>query len=290
MREESRSMTLGDVVAMVAGVGLGLAASPRPSGPVPPRVMLLFSITWGLWALAVMLALVVLTRLIRHRRGASPAEWLAILMAVSGLAYRADWGVDRAVASIFATFRRSDVSFAPFRWLLAGGASVAIGSGLVGLRLGRRFLPPWVKTVVLAGLAALALWGPVEVIGLQGPDLLTPGGGFLGGDSWILCRRICILLAQVPFGLMFGVPLVAAIAERIARRPWTWVDWASFALVVASAWLLPSAYPGDFDRPSLAWAAERGIVALWAINVAVLSRWIVVWAAPGWRRWLGLGS
>ena len=281
-------MTLGDVIAMVAGVGLGMASAPRLSAAgTSPQLALIFSLTWGFWALAVMLAVVILARLVRHRRQAYPAEWLAILLTVAGLAYRPEFGLDRVVSLVFRALKTRELTFASLRWALAAGTLAEVAVLLLALRVGRRALPPWAKSALLAVAAGLALWGPVDVIALQGPDLLTPSAGFPAGDGWALYRKACVLIALTPFGLVFGVPAVAALAERVARRPWTWAEWSSFVLAITSAALLWSFIPGDFGRVSPAWAAERGMVVAWLVGVGLISRWITVRAR---RIWVDGGS
>lgn len=283
-------MTLGDSIAMVAGVGLGLGTVPPLGGwaasTPTAAVALVLTIITGLWVLAVAIAAVVLARSARHRRRPRPAEWLAILIAVAGLAFRPAAGLDRAVAALFAGLRTADVSFAALRWLLALAATAAIVAGLVGLRLTRRILPAWAKTVVLAGLAFVALWGPIEVIGLNGPDLLTPSTGFGAGDGWTLYRGACLLAAQLPMGLVFGLPLIAAFAERLRRPAWTWTEWASLGLSSAVALAISTLYRGEFRQPSVAWATERFLGVLWLLAIGLISRLILVRLGPGWRRWL----
>jgi len=286
MREEPRSMTLGDVVAMVAGVAVGLGCSPRATGRFSPQTMLIFAITWGFWALAVMLVFVVAGRLARYRRRARPAEWLAILVAVAGLAFREGWRMDLAVSAVFAAARTTDWSFDLLRWALGGLAMVGVLAGLGLLRAGRQVLPPWAKTAILAVLAGLALWGPIDVVGLRGPDLLAPASGFGPGDGPILNHVACWLVARLPIGLLFGVPAVGALAERIHRRPWTWVEWASVALAMAAGLLLSPLYRFELTRLSAAWVAERGMVGAWFLAVGLLARLLVVRLGPGWGRFL----
>ncbi len=282
MRSEARSMTPADMMALAAGVGLGIVLRPPlPRGFVHPALV---ASSWTTVA-AVAVSLVVLTRSVRFRRGARPAEWLAILAAIYLVTDRPEWQVDAAINLVLGRFMRADVSFSRLRWAMAGLASLAILAGLGVLRAERRTLPPWLKTMILAWLAFLALWGPIEVIGLHGPDLLAPSQGFGRGPgpalAWIGCR----LLARVPLGLLFGIPLIAAIDGRVRRIRWAWTEWSAFAVFLV-AWLLAATLRRTLvPAPSLLAAAEKGLDGAWVVGVGLLSRWALVRFGPTWRRW-----
>src|SRR4051794_40699251 len=92
MRNEPRSMTLVDVMALSAGVALALAVSFGGrqifggfTYAIPePWVLLVILLAWVFWLGAMSISLVVAARLVRYRRFPRPAEWLAILIGLIG--------------------------------------------------------------------------------------------------------------------------------------------------------------------------------------------------------------
>ncbi len=283
-------MTLGDVMALSIGVALGMAFETRSGGGfgliVPPGwVLAVLGILALLWVACLALSAVVLARLVRFRRQARPAEWLAILVAVARLADGSDFGVDYWVNEVLQKILLGAPLFSALRWGIAGVGLAIIGVTLAILRTGRRRLAPWLMTTGLAWAAFVALWGPIPVLGLEGPDLMAPSEGFGPGDFSTLHRAACLLLAQVPVGLMFGVPVIAAFAERVRRLPWAWTEWASVVASGLAGTFLAMLHRFEFARPSLAWVVERGLVALWFLGVGLLSGALVRWLAqaPGAR-------
>lgn len=294
MRPEPRSMTAADIMALVAGVGLGIVLHPPKAGALAqpaalggdPAIarqafMLSLSVTFAVVAVAV----VVIARLIRYDRRARPAEWLAILAAIVLASDRPDWQVDHAINVYFGKFRKANVSFATLRWAMAGLATMTI-LGIFGvIRLESRALPPWVKSLAVAWLAFLTLWGPIRVMGINGPDLLAPSGGFGGGIGpatyWLTCQH----LAWVPFGLVFGVPLIAAIDARVRRFPWAWTDWAGVTSFLVALLVAATLRRGMVPGLSVLSAIEKGLDIAWVFGVSLLSRWILIRSRPAWSRW-----
>ncbi len=284
MRPEPRSMTAADMMALVAGVGLGIvlqqpvqrfnAGRPYPDRGVSDLVM----------AAAVAVSVVVIARLIRYGRRARPAEWLAILVAIFHASDRPEWQVDRAINLVLGSFMRADVSFSTLRWAMGGLAAMMILAGLGVLRRERDSLPPWFKTVATAWLAFLAIWGPIQVIGINGPDLLAPSSGFGAGLGPAVYWMICQHLAWVPFGLLFGVPLIAAIDGRVRRFPWAWTEWAGSITFLVALLVASTLRKGMVGGLSTLSAIEKGLDIAWFLGISLVSRWALIRLRPTWSR------
>ena len=134
MRREPRSMTAADAMTLTAGVGLGIALAdpPEPGPTVHPVLMSLSWVTVG----AVAVSIVVLARLIRYRRRAKAAEWLAILVSIYEVTDRPEWQVDRAINLIYGSYLSAEVLFTWPQWATAGltATIIAAGRGLAPLR------------------------------------------------------------------------------------------------------------------------------------------------------------
>ncbi len=262
-------MTLVDAMALVLGVALAFAATPGRTFflQVPAVWVLAFfgliQITEGF---ALALSIVILGRLVRFRRIPRPAEWLAILVAGSMLAGRPEWNVDGYVNWLYARFpttRDSKIDFGGWRWVIAGGELAILLTGLGALRLARRRLSAWSKSLALFGLSILAISGPLAVCGLQGADLLTPSEGFGPGVGPILLRKACWLAAQIPVGLLFGIPAFETLAERIGGRRWSWTDWAGASLSLTMGLISLILDRNEFPIPSWGWLTEVAMVLAW---------------------------
>ena len=284
-------MTVVDLAWLVAGSGLGLAAVAKAPGLafIPtPQVMLALAVGHLGEFAAFAASAMAFGRVARYHRMPKAAEWLSVLVAMATLAMQPGLNVDHLVNVLMATWPGQAVSldFDGLRWLVGGLFSLAIIGGLGVLRLGRRRFARWAKTLVLAGLALLTLAGPLWVFGFLGDDLVTPGSGFGRGTGPILHRQACVLFGFFPIGLFFGVPAVEALGERIARRPWSWVEWSSLAgpgVVGVSMAMLAR---GEFSPPSIGWILERSLLLAWFLAVALTSRWILIRFGPTCDRWV----
>ncbi len=284
-------MTLVDLGWLVAGVAFGLAAaSSMPGLPfLPPPAMIILLGLSGLGNLiAVAASTVALGRAATYRRMPRSAEWLAILVAMAGLAGRPELNVDHLVNLLFAAFPSwvDRLDFDGWRWLVGWIFTLAIVSGLAVLRAGRPWFPPWAKSLILAGLALLALAGPLWVFGFLGDDLVSPAGGFGGGTGSTLHRLACGLFGHFPTGLLFGPPAIAALGERIGRRPWSWVEWTSLAGAGLVGPAMVMLYQGEFPDPSAGWVLERLLILGWFMAVTLTSRFMLIRFGPAWRGWL----
>ncbi len=293
MLREPRSMTAADMMALAAGVGLGIVLRPAlPRGVFHP---VLISSSWATVG-AVAISVVVLARLIRYGRRARPAEWLAILAAIYQVTDRPEWQVDRAIEQVLGFGLGSalggdppalggDVSFSGPRWAVAGLTALMVAGGLVLLRVGRAGFHPWFKTLATAWLAFVALWGAIGVIGIDGPNLLAPSSGFGAGIGaatyWMACQH----LAMIPLGLLFGVPLIAAIDARVRRFPWAWTEWAGSGTFLVALMLAAALRRGQIDGISTLSAIEKGLDIAWFLGVGLLSRWILIRLRPAWSAW-----
>ena len=281
-------MTLVDAMALVLGVALAFVAIPGRSFFMHmPAVWVLayFGLVDLIRGLSLALSAVVLGRLARYRRMPRPSEWLSILVTASMLAGRQELNVDGFVNRLYASFpglARSPIDFGGWRWAIAGVELVFLVVGLAASRLLRDRLAPWSKALGLAGLATLAISGPLAVFGLQGADLVTPSGGFGPGMGPILLRKSFWLLAQLPMGLLFGVPAVAALAERVEGRPWGWTEWvgASLALILGTITVIFDR--NEFPIPSGGWIAEHAMTLAWLVVAFLLARMLVFRVGPGW--------
>src|SRR4051812_18027293 len=201
MREEPRSMTPVDVMALVAGAAIGLTSSFRGRAIVggfpyvvpEPWVMLVFLLAWVFWMGAASTSVVVGARLVRYRRFPRPAEWLAILLTLIGHQAMAPMQpIDTLTGSLPFGMMGALDTFAGWRWTTAGLAAGVVALGLGLLHLLRRRLPPWAMTAGLVAIAYLTLAGPISTIGTDGALLLGPSGGFGPGRlsmlHWFACE------------------------------------------------------------------------------------------------------
>jgi hypothetical protein len=294
---ESRSMTIADLIGLVVGFALALAAlGPLKDGPPNSIFAPGFLIIFWLISLTALGSLIVsslaLARVIVYRRMPRAVEWLVILVAASLMTVE-PLSIDRwmiGASQKIEGFGRLPLSYFGFRWLTGLMIALVVLAGLVLVRLTRSWFPPWLKTLVLAGLAILTIHGPVAVLSAHGADLFSPSEGFGFGDLALLHRGICVLIAQIPLGLCFGVPVIAMLSERIRLRRWFWTDWACFWASVLVGLSLTLLYRGEFRSPSLGWLAERALLLVWLVIVALLSHWVLIDFGPAWNRWIGAGS
>ena len=285
-------MTLGDLVALVAGVAFAFAAIPSDSMGrflvFPPFwlavVYLAGRLIQGLTMIAATLAV---GRVAAFRRMPRAAEWLAIVVTASTLAglpeLNVDWWVNLAYQH--SSFAARVLDFDGLRWLMASLAILAIAGGGVIFHAGRHVLPCWLKTLILGGMAVLAFSGPLWVFGFLGDDLVSPREGFGRGDLAILHHQACALFGYFPIGVFVGIPTVATLLERLSGRAWIWVEWAGAATSATVALTLAMLSRGEFADVSPAWAAERALALGWLVLVLLASRWILIRQGDRWKRW-----
>ena len=254
---------------------------------VPPLWVVLL---WGASALVASLAfataMAIVARRFRYGGMPRPAEWLAILIAAAMLGLALP-NVDEAVnwsRGLSSGFSGSlDRNYSLFRWAWAGVATVVALVGLARARRGPTMARrPGSRRSVLTGVATALLWGPIPVCSLElpwmiwGPALAAgevPGAMF---NFWLEVRKG---IARLPLGLLFGVPIVATVRDRLRsdRPAWRWTEWVGaasagwLALIVFGFWLL-----------ELNWA-ERLAASLWLAAVVSVSRLIARGSLVGSR-------
>ncbi len=251
---------------------------------VPPAwVMLLLMACQLVGSLAFATAMAIVARRFRHGGMPRPAEWLALLVAAAMLGLALP-NVDEAVnwsATEFGLHGSLRENYGLFRWGWAGVATAVALVGLAALAVGRRWLPTGVVTLGLAGVATTLLWGPIPVCWRELPWMIW-GPALAAGEVpgamfwfWLEVRKG---IGRLPLGLLFGVPIVATVGDRLrSNRPaWRWTEWAGaasagwLALIVVGFWLL-----------GLNWA-ERLAASLWLGTVTSVSYLIERrWASPG---------
>jgi hypothetical protein len=288
---EPRSMTMVDLVTLVAGVALGYAAIASQPGLafMPPAwVLAVIAISNVFFWMAAASSFVALGRVTAYRRMPRPAEWLAILISVAGLTGRPEFNVDGWVNECFAVFPawKDRLDFDGWRWLVAGLAGLASLATIGAVRLGRRAFPPWLKTLLLAWSALIAYAGPLWVFGFLGDDLVSPSRGFGVGDLAIFHRQACGLFGQFPTGVFFGIPAMGALLDRLVGRRWSWVEWSAAAATPKFIFAPLMLYPWEFATISPAWLAERALLLTWLVAIALTSRWISIRFGPPWRQWI----
>jgi hypothetical protein len=289
-RPEPRSMILADVMALVAGLGIGLLLPPNsgmlPFMPIPVWFIVASLVVWSLQALALATALAVLVRQMTYRRPAHPAEWLAVLIALL-LVLRVVPNLDTVVNWLFSPGWTSN-SFGLCRWILGGAAMAAFLLGLAVLNFVRRVMPYWLKTLLLAAFALILIWGPFQAFSMEGPWLLPSGTGLQPKWLFWIYGEGLRYATWLPPGLLFGVPATAALAEwrRRGSRRWVWIEWVgiAIALLLGFLWIgdlyLRSEWPPDRLN------AERVVMPLWVIGIWWLSRRGIAHFRDAWGRWL----
>ncbi len=284
-------MTLVDAMALVAGVAMAIGATPaRIALYMPGWVQVVFDLLQLVDGLSLAVSVVVLVRLALYRRMPRSSEWLAILVMAAALSERQDLNVDgiiRRLDSAFPGMDRLPHAYRRRRWAVVGVEVPVILAGMAALRLARNRLPPWSKSLALAGLATLSISGPLAVFQGEGIALISPSQGFGSGVGGDLAWRACLLAVQIPFGLLSGVPAAGALAERIGRRPWTWTEWAGGSLFLAVG-LLTSTYLGYYLlTPPWVWPVGQSMGLIWLAIVLLLGRPIAARLGPAWRGWIG---
>jgi hypothetical protein len=211
---EHRSVTLGDLAALVAGVAVVLVLPARQSywpyptdflGPWPRWLPWCFCLRQALGAACLVLVPVVFWRRACHGGLARPAEFLALCAAMPFLADSFETALIRLSYRLRSghSLPGSGLDGMPTAWvsewwdrphwvweqalLLSGAVALA------GFLLGRRRLPGWLLTALL-GLAWLGAYEAGPKLALLGIDLLTtrsPGPGSRRRSRPSFARRHC---------------------------------------------------------------------------------------------------
>lgn len=301
-RPEPRSMTMVDVLTLVAGVGLALVPALTPLLYTFPEFDIhRLSLEAPRFFAGAGLALtgVAWVRVGRYRRMPTAAEWLGFLVA-SPLLFNGSWLDIRrwdhrpyrpappAVTSDFLRHRGD--------WEVAAVFAALTLGGFVVLVLGRRVFPAWLRSALLGCLLLLAIAGPCRVLADHGPHLFAPRSDFQisRGSAWggsttgtSLAWKSRTLLFSLPLGLILGIPAARALDERIRRRPWSWLDWTDAIVATFAGFLWVPAYQCEFPTYTWPWLVEWLLLISWLVAIAILGRVIVARLGPTWHRWFG---
>jgi hypothetical protein len=280
MDSEPRTMTLLDILALVAGFAVAFTLMARPEVSLRPRsvldgygpagppfwMTLLVELTALGMPLGFSLSAVVLARRLRDGRPLRAVGWLTILVGL---------------APVILAFPRSELHEGLADLLIGFGGVV---SGFIGIVAWRRRLPGPIQTVLLVMLLWLLAWWPVSAAAREVPSLAWRFYSVpIVASSWPFRLHHASLRAAglLPLGLLAGVPVAATI--RGGWRGWSWADWAGAATAFA---LVPSAVVLVVLAPYLyVWKLEPQILAAWFMIVAALSGAVVAGLSPTWGRW-----
>jgi hypothetical protein len=286
---EPRGLTLADLVALVVGSALAVAAPwpfemPAPGtgnfGPWLGTLSFFQSASLALERACLALLPVVLARRIRYGGFARPAEFLVAACGMPSFDQVAEYLRFTVLETLHsATGRKSPLAVLAHDWerlsrvgrwelwhastnwdrtvellVLACGCAAA-------LAIGRRRLPGWAKTALVL-LAWLGFLRTLFVAG-QWLDDSASEGGFGAGLFGLLASLVLFL---VPLRLFYDVPACAVWHRlRKGRGPrLTWLEWA--AMIFAGFYLLAS-YPVYFTPfyPTWYWGWNLGF---WPATIA----------------------
>ena len=305
---EHRSITLGDLAALVAGVAVVLVLPTQQSywpyevdflGPWPKWLPWCFCLRQALRAACMVLVPVVLHRRACHGGMARPAEFLALCAAMPFLAesietalirlsYRLQTGISLpgrgtdGISTQFVTAWWNGPHWVFELILLLLGIWALVVCFLV-----RRRISGWLRTAFLT-LAWLGAYEAVPQLALRWVvDAVASANGQplgkIGGES------ILAFVGLLPRFILYTVPAIAAIRDvsrRHGRPHPTWLEWTSLGLVatlfvVAEPTELIRGYATTSPRFRSSWVIEtlvRAVTMLAALVVGfLLSR------AVGWR-------
>jgi hypothetical protein len=323
-RADRGSMTLIDLMALVAGMAVGFTlvsavmAMPRPMRVVQvgggaalfhtlssrPTTPLLLNLAMGA-------AAVVLSRLARTGDVPRPAEWLAILLALSlvEMAFpRPQLDSERPEGETVAVdfygkgvpnyLYVYDYTRGSLRGVLGGVAAVVVGValGLVALvaALGPRLTPAF-RAILLALAALLVLWGPCRWVEMVFPAETRfsffptkPPGDFPLRSRWSfdVGNEARAALGRWPRGLLFAIPVVALVGDLWRKGLWRrWTEWVGMvvALILGGQWLA-----GELVyRPAPGLDVMGPAVAGWLVAIGFPAWLIVRFGGPAWERRVG---
>jgi len=280
-------MTIADMLAVVAGVGIAITIRPI-AGYVPyPQIpvwylIVVASLWWFPLVLALATSLAVLLRQVNYNRMAHPAEWVAILLGLLVLK-TAMPSLDYVVNDGFGSEWLS-TAFGLCRWIVSGAGMIVLLAGFVALGVLRRVLPRWLKTLVLATMALAMLWGPIDVFAREAPSFAPSWTGLRTKWFFWVYVESRQYAARLPLGLLFGVPATAAI---IQRKRWVWTEWIGVGVgsILILLWLV-FLYVLRSESPPDDLNAERIVVPVWLLASWWTSRFVVKRFGDGWNRWL----
>jgi hypothetical protein len=294
---EPTGMTLGDLVALVAGAGLAagltwysqwqsertLARQPAPAW----YIVLLYAreITRkGCLALVP----VILVRKIRLGGPIRPGEFAALCVGMDLLLLAAyQWPALGILALKPGTKDVYTVNMGPF-WIWYGTQLVLSALAVVLLIVRRRQFPGWAAGLLLcAGWYGLA--APFQVFYKEGFDLLV-GDGLM---RLPIVTRFAIhaLLTSLPFGVLWNLPTAFAALDGLRPRAGrTWVERAGLAAALG-LWIVVDCQ--NFIRiqsnnPALRSPAMDTLHVATPLVVIALSFAMAWLLEPKFLRWLGI--
>ncbi|WP_435016836.1 hypothetical protein TA3x_004417 [Tundrisphaera sp. TA3] len=276
MRPESRWMTLGDAMTLSVGVALAFAIERLPGMaifyyPLATTAYVMILLFLMVWASSMAISAAALARSARHRRPIGPGEWLASLMAASGVVGLHPQALMFAEQPLVI---RYGIDFSAARWIIAAAWTLVMIVGFAALAAISRRVPPLLNAVGVLGLAIIALGGPLAVVQKEVPFLLSPFGDLGGSSAGLLAIQAQERIAETPVWLMFAVPTIALASRWPGRRSWPWTEWAgAIACTPIMAYAL---FQRDtFFRPmSGFWFADQAFGLAWLGFVLLLAWWI----------------
>jgi hypothetical protein len=272
-------MSLTDLMVAVAGCAVGYSLRPFylawvKSGDLYATGSFLYqSPFWTfrtpLLILGFALAAVIIVRQARYGRMPRSAEWPALVFA----AELVSTGVLDRAYDLGATGPAKVTLWNPQQWPWALAWSLLALAGLIAVAALWRRVPPWVRALSLAALAAMWLCGPAHVYRKQATG--APPQPLGSASTWAFQLRWSAWLdsGRWPELILFGIPIVAGLRDRTrsGRRAWTWTEWTGLGLglVLAACWWLDRFAASDATNPArLANVVLRGG---WLVGIGVAS-------------------
>jgi hypothetical protein len=252
-QSEHRSVTLGDLAALVAGVAAVLMLPTRQSywphptdflGPWPRWLPWCFCLRQIVGAACLALVPVVLRRRACYGGLARPAEFLALCAAMPFLADSIETSLIRLSYRV-----RSGISLPGFgldgistaftvewwqssHWVWEQTLLIVGAVALAGFLLGRGKLPGWLLTVflILAWLGAYEA-GPVLATRWVVRFIRRVNGQYIGETAELLIWAV----GRLPKFALYTVPAIAAVRDvrRNERARPTWLEWTALGLATA---------------------------------------------------------
>ncbi len=265
-QSEHRSITIGDLAALIAGIAVVLVLPtrqgfwPLPSdfvGAWPRWFPWCFCLRQALGAACVALMPVVFSRRAHHGGFARPAEFLVLCAAMPFLAdsietalirlslrlqtYQSPpgFGLQGMPPALIEEWRKGSHWVWEQNLLLSGAVAIA------GFYLARRKLPGWLLTAQLI-IAWLGVFEAGTRLASRWTALLISRliGGPIGNTLGVLIFAVVFLL---PRFILFSVPAIAAVHDvrhNERARP-SWLEWTGLALGAATFLI---AEPMEFVR------------------------------------------
>ncbi len=306
-RGEHRSVTLGDLAALVAGVAVVMALPARQSylpypsdflGPWPRWLPWCFCLRQILGAACLVLVPVVLQRRACYGGLARPAEFLALCAAMPFLANSIETALIRLGWRMRSGQRLPGFGLAgmstdfimkwqdSLHWVWEQTLVVIGAMALLGYFLGRRKRPGWLLTAFLA-LAWLGAYeaGPILAIQWFDPLIARLNGRPIGQAVNLLIGAILI---ELPRFVLYTVPAIAAVRDvrRDGRARLTWLEWTGLGLPVV---LVAITEPTELIRSystigyKWIWVAEELVRAVTMV-VAIILSFFLNWLGTGRER------